>query len=94
MCPGAGVCPRWCVQGGSCVWGGVQGGGVSGGGVHTPTPEIRSIGGRYASYWNAFLFSWALGSFSKISAIKATSMYSSRLNYLRGEVCLPHGIKI
>ena len=37
---------------------GVHGGGCMAGGMHSPSRyhEIRSIGGCYASYWNAFLF--------------------------------------
>ena len=38
-----------------------QGGSASGGLGRPPPPEhygIRSISGRYASYWNAFLFVW------------------------------------
>ena len=54
--------------GGACVAGGVhsrrghawQEGGMHGwGGVRGRYYEIRSMSGRYASYWNAFLFaSW------------------------------------
>ena len=48
-----GACVAVCVAGGHAWQGGVRG-------THTPTlaiyHEIRSMGGRYASYWNAFLF--------------------------------------
>ena len=36
-------------------------GGMPGGGVHGRYYEIRSMSGRYASYWNAFLFSIHVG---------------------------------
>ena len=48
---------------GGCVWlwGGMHGGGwwgIHGGGVACMGyDEIQSMSGRYASYWNAFLFS-------------------------------------
>ena len=42
-----------CVAGGTCVVGGCV---VGGGGVRGRYYEIRSFGGRYAFYWNAFLF--------------------------------------
>ena len=48
------------------LWGGVRGcsrGGMcgsSGGGVRGFFHEIRSMSGRYASYWNAFLFNLCL----------------------------------
>ena len=41
-----------CIAGGACVAGGMHG---RGGGVHGRYYEIRSMSGRYASYWNAFL---------------------------------------
>ena len=53
--------------GGACMAGGVHGGGVcmagggmlgGGQGTHIPprgNDEIRSMSGRYVSYWNAFL---------------------------------------
>ena len=34
-----------CMAGGVCCWGG----------IHDRYYEIRSMSGRYASYWNAFL---------------------------------------
>ena len=40
------------MAGGACVAGGEHGGG---GGMH----GIRSMSGRYASYWNAFLFDYS-----------------------------------
>ena len=40
------------------VVGGVHGGG--GGGACVGYDEIRSMSGRYTSYWNAFLFMWIL----------------------------------
>ena len=47
---------RGCSQGGmhGCSWGGMHG--CSGGGVRGFFDEIRSMSGRYVSYWNAFLF--------------------------------------
>ena len=61
-----------CVVARGCVWllgaawllGGMRGGGVcmvgghawSPGGAYVGYDEIRSMGGRYASYWNAFLY--------------------------------------
>ena len=45
VAPGGGM--RGCSQGGMC--------GCSGEGVHGFSNEIRSMSGRYASYWNAFL---------------------------------------
>ena len=52
------VAPRGCVWlllGGmhGCSWGGMRG---CSGGVRGFFDEIRSMSGRYASYWNAFLF--------------------------------------
>ena len=41
----------WLLLGGACV--------VAPGGVHGFFDEIRSMSGRYASYWNAFLFQLA-----------------------------------
>ena len=41
--------------------GAMRGGGVDG--MHTPSGryyEIRSMSGRYAAYWNAFLFLFGL----------------------------------
>ena len=58
MCGGGGVhgggLHAWW---GACMAGGMCGGGhVAGGGVRGRYHEIRSMSGRYASYWNAFLF--------------------------------------
>ena len=50
----------WLFPGGACV---VAKGGVCGcsrGGVHGFFDEIRSMSGRYASYWNAFLSTFFL----------------------------------
>ena len=49
----------WLLRGGGMR--GCSGGGVRGcsGGVRGFFDEIRSMSGRYASYWNAFLFSFA-----------------------------------
>ena len=47
-----------CVVGEVCVHGcrgGVHGGGGACGGACMEYDEIRSMSGRYASYWNAFL---------------------------------------
>ena len=47
---------------GVCHGGGLHGGGLPGGGLHgggrppLRYAKIRSTGGRYASYWNAFLY--------------------------------------
>ena len=44
--------------------GGVLGRGacmVGGGDVHGRVYEIRSMSGRYASYWNAFLLNYSVG---------------------------------
>ena len=43
-------------QGGACMGGWVWQGGMHGGGMRGRYYEIRSVSGRYASYWNAFLF--------------------------------------
>ena len=63
---GRGVCVAgghawWgvCVAGGMCDGGGMHGRGacvVGGGGVRGRYYEIRSMSGRYAAYWNAFLY--------------------------------------
>ena len=59
---GGGVCARGACMagGGGHAWeGGMCGGGACmawGGGVRGRYYEIRSMSGRYASYWNAFLF--------------------------------------
>ena len=54
-------CRGTCMVAGGCAWlqGGMHGcgGGVhGGGGACMGYDEIRSMSGRYASYWNAFLF--------------------------------------
>ena len=70
MCmAGGGMCDRgMCMVGGHAWWGGCMAGGAcmgghawQGGVTHTPPGRyyrygIRSMSGRYASYWNAFLF--------------------------------------
>ena len=61
MCMVGGVhgCGGACMVVGACtVVGGMHrcGGGVVAGGVCVGYNEIRSMSGRYASYWNAFLF--------------------------------------
>ena len=57
---GEGVRGRGVCDGGACVVGGVMHGrgGMSGwgGGMRGRYYEIRSICGRYGSYWNAFLY--------------------------------------
>ena len=72
VCPQGGVCVACgrgegaCVVGGFVWWGHAwQGGrvwqgGMRGGGraCHSRYYGIRSMSGRYASYWNAFLFSF------------------------------------
>ena len=51
--PGGGAC-YW---GGACSWGGTCSGGcLLRGGLETPPPADGYRCGRYASYWNAFLF--------------------------------------
>ena len=63
-----GMCGRGCVHGrglhgraacmeGGCVWG-VRRHALQGGGVPGRYYEIWSMSERYASYWNAFLFSY------------------------------------
>ena len=52
---GRGVCLVGGHGGGACVVGGVHGGGMCG-----RYYEIRSMSGRYASYWNAFLLTMVL----------------------------------
>ena len=43
-------------EGGMCGRGAWQGGMLGRGGIHGRYYKIRSMSGRYASYWNAFLF--------------------------------------
>ena len=68
---GRGVCTAGACVAGGCAWWGervwqvghVWQEGVRGGDVHgrgRACMVIRSISGRYASYWNAFLFSYTL----------------------------------
>ena len=75
---GRGMCGREDVCGGgggmhgrgACVAGGMHGrGGMAGGHVwHAPPNryyEIRSMSGWYASYWNTFLFTFAVDLFNQ-----------------------------
>ena len=84
------MCQEFCPQrgGGACVAGGylwqgdVHGGGMCMAGGHVwhtcPPPgryyEIRSMSGRYASYWNAFLFNY----FPLVVGQKNTTQCSQR----------------
>ena len=57
-CPGGMCgCQGACVVVGGCVHG-CQGGMCGCGGAYVGYDEIRSVSGRYASYWNAFLFTY------------------------------------
>ena len=59
----------WLLPGGACMvaWGGHAW--LLGGGMRGFFDEIRSMSGRYASYWNAFLFSkWSCRQWLNLNA--------------------------